>query len=59
MRERIVLCADEGKVLTNGTTYGTVIYLAENADKSEYYEISQAEYDEYVRKEAEKAEAVR
>lgn len=44
MKIRNVLYADEGMVLTNGETYGKVIYLAEGADASDYHEISEAEY---------------
>lgn len=39
MKERIVLYADDGKMLTDGTIYGKQIFLAEGADKSVYYEI--------------------
>lgn len=37
---RTVLVADEGKVLTNGKTYGTAVYLAEGADASLWREVS-------------------
>jgi hypothetical protein len=56
MKTRKILYADEGKILTDGTHYGKVIYLAEGADESAYYEITQAEYDAIVA-EQEKAEA--
>ena len=42
---RTVLIADEGKVLTNGETYGKEVYLAEGADASVWHEISDAEYN--------------
>lgn len=45
MSERVVLTADEGMVFTNGTDYGTVIYLAEGADPTAYYQITDAEYN--------------
>ena len=45
MQTRIVLTADEGKILTNGKTYGEVIYLADGVTPEEYYEISLAEYE--------------
>ena len=45
MITRQVLCAEEGMVLTNGDTYGTVIYLAVGADASEYWEITKEEYE--------------
>lgn len=45
---RTVLTADEGMVLTNGTDYGKVIYLAEGADASAYREISEEEYEAII-----------
>ena len=48
MRTMVTLFADEGKVLTNGTEYGTTISLAEGADASVYHEITQEEYDEIM-----------
>lgn len=53
MKTRKVLYADENMMLTNGEVYGSVIYLAENDEGKDFYEISQAEYDEIQRKEAE------
>ena len=43
--ERVILTADEGMVLTNGTDYGKVIYLAEGADPATYHQITEAEYN--------------
>lgn len=45
MKQRIVLYAEDGKVLTNGTEYGTVIYLADGVSAFDYYEITQDEYN--------------
>lgn len=45
MAERVVLRADEGMVLTDGTNYGRVVYLAEGADPAAYYQITRAEYE--------------
>ena len=45
MKTRLILYADEGKVLTNGTLYGKQIFLAEGENPNDYYEISQAEYE--------------
>lgn len=42
---RTKITASEGRVLTNGETYGTVIFLAENDDADNYYEITREEYD--------------
>lgn len=44
MEERIPLKADVGMVYTNGTDYGTVIYLAEGVDPASYYKITEEEY---------------
>lgn len=44
MNERAILTADEGMVLTDGTSYGRVIYLAEGADPAAYYQITEGEY---------------
>lgn len=54
MSERVILKADEGMVLTNGTDYGVVIYLAEGADPSVYHQITEAEYNAIM--ESEQAE---
>ena len=45
MKSRIVLYADEGKVLTAGNTYGKQIFLADGADPESYHEITDAEYE--------------
>ena len=44
MKTRLILYADEGKILTNGEIYGKEIFLAEESDSSKFYEISEAEY---------------
>ena len=41
-----VLCADEGKILTDGKVYGRTIYLAKNRCPEEFHEITEAEYNE-------------
>ena len=41
-----VLCADEGKILTDGKVYGRTIYLANNRSPEEFHEITEAEYNE-------------
>ena len=45
MRIRTVLYADEGTVLTNGTDYGTVIWLAEGVSPDTYHAIPLEEYN--------------
>lgn len=46
MKTMLTLIADEGKVITNGTDYGTTISLAEGVDASAYYEIPLEEYND-------------
>ena len=46
MREPIV--ATDGHILTNGTVYGRIIYLADGMDASEFYEITEETYDEIM-----------
>ena len=53
MKTRKVLYADEGMVLTDGETYGKIIYLEENADESFYVEITEAEYEKILREQEE------
>lgn len=45
MKSRIMLMADEGKIITNGETYGRIIYLAEEQTDEGFYEIPEAEYE--------------
>ena len=44
MKVRTVLYADEGTVLTNGTDYGTVIWLADGVSPDTYHAIPEEEY---------------
>lgn len=48
MKTRQILYAEEGMVLTDGTTYGTVIYLAEGADAGSFREITTEEYEKIL-----------
>lgn len=50
MKQRIVLYAEEGKMLTNGEIYGKQIFLADGENSYFFYEISEEEY-EYLLKE--------
>lgn len=45
MKTRQILYAEEGMVLTDGTVYGKVVYLAEDANASDFREITDAEYE--------------
>ena len=51
MKTRIILYAEEGKVLTDGEVYGRQIFLAEGRDADSFYEITQEEYEEILKKE--------
>ena len=48
MKSRVTIYADEGKILTNGQTYGRIIHLAVGMDASEFYEITEAEYQKIL-----------
>ena len=45
MKVRTVLYADEGTVLTNGTDFGTVIWLADGVSPDTYHAIPMEEYE--------------
>lgn len=45
MKTRTILYADEDMILTNGKTYGKIIFLSDNTTEQDYREISQSEYD--------------
>ena len=49
MNTRKTLYANEGKVLTNGTTYGRQIILACGETGEDYYEITEAEYEKILK----------
>ena len=51
MKQRIIIYADEGKILTDGKEYGKQIYLAEGVSPDSFYEITDAEYAEIEEKE--------
>ena len=45
MQTRTILYADEGKVLTDGKTYGTIIYVEVGGSTDQYYEITKEEHE--------------
>lgn len=49
MRERIILYADKGMILTDGEIYGKEILLAEGVTAENFREIPEAEYEEILR----------
>jgi hypothetical protein len=46
IENQTVLKAEEGKLLTNGETFGTVVYLAENDSPNNWREIDETEAEE-------------
>lgn len=42
---RVVIVANEGKILTNGTIYGTKIYLGDGVEEADFHEITREEYE--------------
>lgn len=44
MKTRIILYADEGKVLTDGKEYGTQIFVEAGKPIDNFYEITKEEY---------------
>ena len=46
--ERKILKASEGMVLTNGNTYGKIIYLGDGTDEKDFYEITKEEYEKIL-----------
>ena len=48
-----IITADEGNVLTDGNTYGKTIILASGNNASDFYEITEAEYQAIMEREAE------
>ena len=55
---RTVLDADEGMVLTDGEVYGRTIMLGEGRSAEEFREITEAEYEEILAKQAEEASQI-
>lgn len=49
---RIIINANEGKILTNGEIYGKQIFLADGVSESDFYEITEDEYHKIMDDEA-------
>ena len=45
----IKLVAEEGKILTDGKIYGREIYLANDRNANEFYEITDTEYKKIIK----------
>ena len=52
-----VLIADEGMVYTDGECYGKRIYLGENRSSSEFWQITEAEYEKMLSEQEEQLTA--
>lgn len=46
--ERIIITARDGFILTDGEIYGVQIYLAVNKSPSDFYEITEEEYNKLM-----------
>ena len=51
MKERVILYADEGMVLTDGEIFGKTVYLADDKDKTSFTEITDEEYEKILAEE--------
>lgn len=49
MKQRVILYADDGMVLTDGKHYGKILYLAENSNPEDFFEVTQEEYDKVLK----------
>ena len=43
VENQVVLKADEGKMLTNGDTFGKVVYLGKNDSADNWHEVDETE----------------
>lgn len=51
MTVRKVIYAEEGKILTDGTLYGTQIFLADGVSEDNFHEITLEEYEKLIEEE--------
>ena len=49
MNERKVKVARYGMIFTNGTEFGRIVYIADGVDENSWYEISEEEYEQYMK----------
>lgn len=50
------IIASDGKVLTDGEVYGKIIFLATTDKAENYHEITDAEYEEIIKKQEEESD---
>lgn len=55
---RKVIYANDGKILTNGEIYGKVLYLADGVKETDFYEITQAEYEAILAEQDQESEEI-
>lgn len=48
---RIKLTASEGHILTDGESYGRIVYLASGDEGEKWHEITEGEYEEKMKEE--------
>ena len=48
MMQKILLCAEDGKILTDGKIYGKIVYLGSQDSINNYYEITIEEYQQIL-----------
>lgn len=53
---KIILIADEGKMLTDGENYGSTIDLGTGRNVNEFDEITMAEYEKIIQEQESKTE---